>query len=280
MAQQDSESTVIYQGATYSPARHFTAGRKRGGQVATIDTVVIHWTAGSGEGDDLARYLRTSRRASYHFGISRDGTVWQYVDTADTAWHAGPNTYRGQKINPRSIGIALCNRGPVLPSWSTANPDRVHHGPHPRAGFPSWQAFETYTDQQRAALVTLLTDLKAAHPTLDYAIGHEDCEQHKGDPGPALTLLGIPWTALGYQREHRDWTAPASAPVYRPGDRPLPQLQAGPASQAPPGAAQTPAGPQGLGSLPVAPQGAAETATSGRRYLGPWDVSPSPGQPA
>ena len=248
---------MILSSVTYSPARYSTPGRKRGGVVYPADTIVLHWTAGAGEGDDLTRYLKTERQASYHFAISRDGSVWQYVDTDDTAWHAGPYTFKGARINPRSIGVALCNRGPVTPAWAQQHPDLVWHGTHPKRGF-SWRAFERYTPDQSAALAALLAQLVSVHP-LHWVVGHEDVTPAKGDPGPALSLLGLNWGALGLQRLHRDWT---SADTWRPGDRPLGAVQAAP-----------PPAPGGrIVDASQTNQGAPWTASQARPYLGPLDA--------
>ncbi len=45
---------------------------------------------------------------SAHFLIQRDGTLWQFVDCTQRAWHAGPSAYRGRtNCNDDSIGIEL-----------------------------------------------------------------------------------------------------------------------------------------------------------------------------
>jgi len=45
---------------------------------------------------------------SAHFLIQRNGTLWQFVDCTQRAWHAGPSAYRGRSnCNDDSIGIEL-----------------------------------------------------------------------------------------------------------------------------------------------------------------------------
>jgi AmpD protein len=47
-------------------------------------------------------------RVSSHFFVERNGTVHQFVDTDDTAWHAGESAYQGRShCNDFSIGIEL-----------------------------------------------------------------------------------------------------------------------------------------------------------------------------
>ncbi|WP_434417782.1 N-acetylmuramoyl-L-alanine amidase [Nannocystis pusilla] len=116
-----------------------------------------------------------------------------------------------RKISSCMIGVALCNRGPVTPAWAEQHPDLVWHGPRPKRGF-SWRAFEP---DQSAALAALLAELVSVHP-LRWVVGHEDVTRGKGDPGPALSLLGLDWGALGLERLHRDWS---SADTWHPGDR-------------------------------------------------------------
>lgn len=54
---------------------------------------VVHIMVGYMAGTDTV-FRNPNAQASAHFGISRGGAVWQWVDTSDTAWHAfDANTY-------------------------------------------------------------------------------------------------------------------------------------------------------------------------------------------
>jgi hypothetical protein len=69
-----------------------------GGRPSAVNIVVIHQFAG-GNPDGVFNFLSNpARQASYHFGVGRNGAIQQWVDTANTAWHAG-------NVNGRSIGI-------------------------------------------------------------------------------------------------------------------------------------------------------------------------------
>jgi len=62
-----------------------------GGNVPRI--FVVHIMVGYMAGTDTI-FRNPNTEASAHFGVSRGGTVWQWVDTDDIAWHAfDANTY-------------------------------------------------------------------------------------------------------------------------------------------------------------------------------------------
>jgi len=63
----------------------------KGGNVPRI--FVVHIMVGYMAGTDTV-FRNPNSEASAHFGVSRSGNVWQWVDTDDTAWHAfDANTY-------------------------------------------------------------------------------------------------------------------------------------------------------------------------------------------
>ncbi len=63
--------------------------------------VVMHVEEGSEVGT-AATFADTTRHASAHYGIGKNGLVDQFVADCDTAWHAGNGT-----INRRSLGIEM-----------------------------------------------------------------------------------------------------------------------------------------------------------------------------
>ena len=62
--------------------------------------IVTHWDACTSA--KKCKYVLEARNISTHFCIDNDGVIYQYVDTNDTAWHAGG-------VNKRSIGIDISN---------------------------------------------------------------------------------------------------------------------------------------------------------------------------
>lgn len=75
--------------------RNYTVGRAN--QIPHI--VVIHTTDGFGR-NNYNWFNNPNSKTSAHFGVMLDGTVEQYVDIDNTAWHAGD-----WNINLISIGI-------------------------------------------------------------------------------------------------------------------------------------------------------------------------------
>lgn len=60
----------------------------------------------------LDRLCDPRAEVSAHYLIGSDGTIWQMVEEAARAWHAGAGEWAGHcDINSRSIGIELDNRG-------------------------------------------------------------------------------------------------------------------------------------------------------------------------
>lgn len=81
-----------YPGAKWRP---IDINYRSGGNIPTL--LIIHIMQGTLAGSDS--WFRDSRAdASAHFGVGKDGTVYQWVDTHDTAWHA-------MSANDRSIGV-------------------------------------------------------------------------------------------------------------------------------------------------------------------------------
>lgn len=76
------------------------------------ELVVIHYTEMGSAEAALARLSAPEAEVSAHYLIGRDGIVWQMVDEAMRAWHAGAGEWRGRgDVNSRSIGIELDNDG-------------------------------------------------------------------------------------------------------------------------------------------------------------------------
>jgi N-acetylmuramoyl-L-alanine amidase CwlA len=69
-------------GAQWRPVPNCT----KGGQDAVYG-VVLHVMAGTLNGSD-SWFRNRASQASAHFGIGKDGRIYQWVDTADRAWHA------------------------------------------------------------------------------------------------------------------------------------------------------------------------------------------------
>jgi len=128
---------------------------------ATIDTLVIHYTA-----LELAPSLEIlsapEAQVSTHFVIDRDGTICQLVGMADRAWHAGHSAIHGRAdVNSYSVGIDLV----FVPGVD-----------------------EQYPGEQWAAMVDLVKALMRVLPIKsENVVGHEHVALPPGrkqDPGP------------------------------------------------------------------------------------------------
>lgn len=86
-----------YPGAIWAPSPNYNVARRPAG--LSVDYAIIHDTEGSCA--SALNWLQNPiSRASAHFLVCRDGTIYQLVRIHDIAWHAG-NWY----INQHSIGI-------------------------------------------------------------------------------------------------------------------------------------------------------------------------------
>ncbi len=76
------------------------AGHSAPGTLTERNLVVLHITHGPTAASAIATFegSRAPNRASAHFVIDRDGTVYQLLPLSDTAWHAS-------QANLHSIGI-------------------------------------------------------------------------------------------------------------------------------------------------------------------------------
>ncbi|WP_209426890.1 N-acetylmuramoyl-L-alanine amidase [Pararhodobacter sp. SW119] len=140
------------------------------------ELIVLHYTEMSSAEAALDRLCAPEAQVSSHYLIGADGRLWQLVDEAARAWHAGAGAWRGQgDVNSRSIGIELDNDG--------------------RSPF---------TEPQIRALESLLPAIMTRWQIAPAGvIAHSDlAPERKMDPGPRfdwrrLALRGLaiwPWT--------------------------------------------------------------------------------------
>lgn len=79
----------------------------------TANYIVLHYDSGASPASTF-RYLR-KKRLSYHYYISRNGTIYKLVDPKYRANHAGLSAYDGKlRMNKYSIGICFQNKSPEL----------------------------------------------------------------------------------------------------------------------------------------------------------------------
>jgi N-acetyl-anhydromuramyl-L-alanine amidase AmpD len=75
-----------------------------------IDCIVIHADAGKTDQGTISWILKRKSNVSYHYLVTRQGVVYQFVDDDQKAWHAGVSEFKGRKFcNNYSIGVSFAN---------------------------------------------------------------------------------------------------------------------------------------------------------------------------
>ena len=141
-------------------------GPRRDGLRPTL--VVLHYTGMDSFDAALERLCDPSAQVSAHYLICPAGGLWQLVEEAQRAWHAGAGAWQGmQDINSRSIGVELANDGQT-----------------------------PFADRQMRCLEGLLARIMARWQIAPAdVIGHADmAPERKHDPGPRFD-----WSRLARQ---------------------------------------------------------------------------------
>lgn len=82
----------------------------RGG--ADIDILLMHYTGMQTGEEAIERLCNKEAGVSSHYVVEEGGRIFQLVEEADRAWHAGVSHWAGDEdINARSIGIEIVNPG-------------------------------------------------------------------------------------------------------------------------------------------------------------------------
>lgn len=164
-------------------------------QVNKLDTIIIHYTAGSSAESSIATLVNQAIKASAHVVIGRDGTITQMVPFNIIAWHAGPSQF-GNRVgfNQYSIGIEIDNagllekRGDLYYSWFGQAYDAkdVVFAVHRNQKTPNY--WHAYTQKQIEVVEELCQSLVNTYG-IKYILGHEEISPvRKIDPGPAFPL--------------------------------------------------------------------------------------------
>lgn len=109
----------------YPEARFYGSPNWSGRGSNPIEAIVIHVTGPGTCPGMRSWFANPSSQVSAHFGVCKDGSVEQYVEAGDVAWHAGicnrpsgffPTRWCGS-LNPnlRTIGIEVLLAGPAEP---------------------------------------------------------------------------------------------------------------------------------------------------------------------
>lgn len=155
---------------------NFWAGRNGN----PVEAVVIHVSEGGKAGVD-SWFHNPASEASAHYLVNKDGTIWQFVEEADTAWA------NGKEQNPNLAD-------PLVKKWHDAgiNPNR-----RTIAIETERQWTERLTVPQLASLVWLCADLhRRYHLPTDGSslLGHNEIDSV--DRAHCPSLSAAEWSAL------------------------------------------------------------------------------------
>jgi N-acetylmuramoyl-L-alanine amidase len=82
----------------------------RNGALPTL--LVLHYTGMYSGEAAIERLCDPAAKVSSHYVVEQDGRIFQLVDEAQCAWHAGLSSWRGvQNLNAQSVGIEIVNPG-------------------------------------------------------------------------------------------------------------------------------------------------------------------------
>ena len=152
--------------------------------------IVLHYTAGGTAMGAINHFVpSTFGKPSAHYVIERNGKIYQVVDDADTAFHAGigNNLIRDSVIkpNPRSIGIEIVNWGSfanlggvfyTYPDPENQNATSSRSSPYygtdvttvtppwtPHGTLTAYSYWQTFTDAQYSSLRALINSLSVKY---------------------------------------------------------------------------------------------------------------------
>ena len=162
-----------------------------------LDTLVIHYTAGS-SAESSAHYLcKPDLKASAHLVIGRLGEIYQLVPFDTIAWHAGESAWNGRVgMNRYSIGIELANAGELVKVGdsyrsyfgSVFAEDEVIRAAHKNYPDQEDRYWEKYSDIQIQTLEEV-SKLIVSYYSINTIVGHDDiAPTRKTDPGPAFPM--------------------------------------------------------------------------------------------
>ena len=148
--------------------------------------IVLHYTAGwdkfSKDGTIPSSFKTLRKRGlSYHFIITKDGTVHQCVDVGDKAQHGG--SYNGTHLGISYVNVGFQRDGIDNPEWPVPSAGAGTYNGKPRRWDP-------YPELQKKAGLLLMKHLVSIFPTItaEGILPHSAGDSGKSDTGPALDL--------------------------------------------------------------------------------------------
>jgi len=146
--------------------------------------LVLHYTGMKSAKAAVERLTDPASKVSSHYVVDEDGTVYQLVEEANRAWHAGVSFWRGVSgLNDGSVGIEIVNPGH---EW----------------GYRAFPAVQT------AAVLELCRGIISRHAiSARHVVGHSDiAPDRKQDPGELFPWAWLAGNGVGL------WTDEVAAP--------------------------------------------------------------------
>jgi N-acetylmuramoyl-L-alanine amidase len=140
-----------------------------------VDFLVLHYTGMASGPAALDRLCDPAAKVSAHYLVEEDGRVFQLVDEARRAWHAGVAGWgAADDLNSRSVGIELVNPGHEF-------------------------GYRDFPEPQMVALIDLARAILARHPIpAAHVLGHSDiAPARKRDPGERFDWARLAAAGIG-----------------------------------------------------------------------------------
>lgn len=163
-----------------------------------LDTIIIHYTAGSSLASTVDWLKNPRAGASAHIVVGKNGEIVQLAPFNLITWHAGISEWKGKRsLNKYSIGIEIDNVGYLhkrVDGYYTSfgkkiDDDQVILVKHKNDDTKiAWEAF---TEKQIRVVEELCLIIKD-HYNIKEIVGHDDISPgRKFDPGPAFPLHSL-----------------------------------------------------------------------------------------
>jgi len=153
-----------------------------------IEALILHYTGMKTGAEALDRLCDPAAKVSAHYLIEEDGRIWQLVEEAARAWHAGISSWRGRaRVNDFSIGIELVNPGHEF-------------------------GYRPFPEAQMAALEALARAILTRHPIRQrQVLAHSDIAPlRKQDPGELFDWARLARSGIGIWPDFSAATEPPS----------------------------------------------------------------------
>ncbi len=159
-------------------------------EIVEKDTIYLHATAGSHRPDwtiDGWEFDKTKTGGKLAVGTAYviggisttdqnadfDGVIYRAFDDKFWAHHLGLSAMNNKILNQKSIGIEICNYGPLIKSKEgiffnyVKKPVPANMVIELETPFRQYKYWQKYTDKQLISLKALILDIAARHPKID-----------------------------------------------------------------------------------------------------------------